>query len=355
MKILETTLQQINDLDKKSMDAARLRLNQLTKPLGSLGILEELAERLAGIYGNPYPTIGDKVVILMAGDHGVVDEGVTAFPQEVTAQMVLNFISGGAGINVLARHAGARVVVVDVGIAQPLEHPILVQRSIRRGTWNLAQGPAMTREEAIAAVEAGIEVATTEIARGATLLATGDMGIGNTTPSSAILAVISGYPVEKLVGRGTGINDERLAHKIQVIQSAIALNHPIPQDALDVLAKVGGFEIGGLAGVVLAAAAHQIPVIIDGFISTTAALIASHLHPKSTQYMIASHVSKEPGHRILLDLLGLHPMLQLNMRLGEGTGAALAMNIVEAATKILREMATFSDVGISEVNTHSES
>ncbi len=347
MQILKNTLRQIRALDQEAMAAARTRLDNLTKPQGSLGMLEDLAERLAGIYGNPLPAIGEKAVIVMAGDHGVVSEGVSAFPQEVTPQMVLNFIAGGAGINVLARHAGARVVVVDVGVAQPVEHPLLVQRNVRRGTRNLAQGPAMTPEEAVAALEAGIEVAEAEIARGANLLATGDMGIGNTTPSSAILAAVSGYPVERLVGRGTGINDERLAQKVRVIQTALATNRPDPRDGLDILAKVGGLEIGGLAGVILAAAAHRIPVVVDGFISTAAALIASRLHPQATNYMIASHVSVEPGHRIMLDLLGLEAMLHVKMRLGEGTGAALAMHIVEGATKVLREMATFADAGVS--------
>lgn len=348
MQILEMTFKQISDLDKGAMAAARARLNNLTKPLGSLGMLEDLAERLAGIYGNSLPVIGNKAVIVMAGDHGVVSEGVSAFPQEVTAQMVLNFISGGAGINVLARHAGARVVVVDVGVARAVEHPLLVQRNVRRSTGNLARGPAMSREEAVAAIEVGIELARAEIARGANLLATGDMGIGNTTPSSAILAAISGFPVERLVGRGTGINDERLANKVRAIQSALAINRPDPRDGLDVLAKIGGLEIGGLTGVILAAAAHRIPVVVDGFISTAAALIASRLHPKVTDYMVASHVSVEPGHRIMLDLLGLEPMLHMKMRLGEGTGAALAMHLLEAATKILREMATFADAGVSE-------
>lgn len=347
MQTLETTCRRIRDLDREAMAAARQRLDSLTKPQGSLGRLEDLAERLAGIYADPLPAIGDRTVIVMAGDHGVVSEGVSAYPQEVTAQMVLNFIAGGAGINVLARQAGARVVVVDLGVAQPLAHPLLVQRNVRRGTDNLARGPAMSGPEAVAAIEAGIAVATDEIRRGATLLATGDMGIGNTTASTAILAAVSGLPVERLVGRGTGINDERLAHKVRAIQAGLAVNRPDADDGLDLLAKVGGLEIGGLAGVMLAAAAHRVPVLVDGLIASAAALVAARIHPLAPSYMIAAHESAEPGHRVMLELLGLQPLLHLDLRLGEGTGAALTMPLVEAAVRILREMATFADAGVS--------
>ena len=311
-------------------------------------MLEELAKKLAGIVRSPFPKVEDKVVIVMAGDHGVVAEGVSAFPQEVTPQMVYNFIRGGAGINVLARHAGARVVVADIGVAAEIDHPLLVKCKVRPGTANIARGPAMSREEAVRALEAGIEVVSREIERGADLVATGDMGIGNTTPSSAILAAFTGLPLDDIVGRGTGIDDERLRSKKEAITRALETNRPDPADALDVLAKVGGLEIGGLAGVILGAAARRTPVVIDGFISGAAALVAARLVPRAVDFMIASHVSEEPGHRHILRLLGLHPMLHLKMRLGEGTGAALAFHLVEAATKILAEMATFAGAGVSE-------
>lgn len=347
MHRLKDTIGKITDLNQAAMNAAQARLDNLTKPPRSLGVLEEIAAKLAGITGDPMPRIGDKVVIVMAGDHGVVDEGVSAFPQEVTPQMVYNFLNGGAAINVLARHVGARVVVADLGVASDLDAPGLIQAKVRPGTNNIAQGPAMSREEAIQALEAGIGIATDQIRQGATLLATGEMGIGNTTPSSAILAVYSELPMEQIVGRGTGINDERLKLKRNAIEQALRINKPDKKDAIDVLAKVGGLEIGGMAGCILAAAANRIPIIVDGFISTAAALIAYHIAPKSVNYMLASHVSEEPGHIKMLELLNLEPMLHMKMRLGEGTGAVLAMPLVEAATKILGEMATFGDAGVS--------
>lgn len=337
----------IEPLDAVAMARAQTRLDELTKPRGSLGVLEELAVRLAGMYRGHLPAITHKAIIVMAGDHGVVEEDISAFPPEVTVQMVRNFLTGGAGINVLARHVGSRVTIVDVGMAQPVDHPALVSRNVCRGTRNLARGPAMTRDQAIRAIEVGMHVARAEIAHGTTLLGTGDMGIGNTTPSTAILAALSAYPVEKLVGRGTGIDDRRLANKVRAIRSALEVNRPNSRDGLDVLSKVGGLEIGGLAGVFLAAASARIPVVVDGFISSAAALIAACLDPGTKDYMIASHVSQEPGHRILLDLLGLEPMLHLQMRLGEGTGAALAMPLVDAALKVIREMATFAEAGVS--------
>lgn len=322
-------------------------MDQLTKPPGSLGVLEELAVQLAGISGNPMPAARDKVVVVMAGDHGVVEEGVSAFPSEVTPQMVYNFIRGGAGINVLARQAGARVIVVDLGVAAEINHPGLINRKVRYGTGNIAREPAMSREEAVRAVVAGIEVAEEEIKNGAEILATGDMGIGNTTPSSAILAAFSGLPVRRVVGRGTGVDDRRLELKVRAIERALELHRPDPRDPLDVLSKVGGLEIAGLAGVILGAAAARRPVVIDGFISGAAALVAGRMEPKAIKYMIASHVSQEPGHRIIMEMLDLKPMLQMKMRLGEGTGAALAFHLIEAATRIIREMATFADAGVS--------
>lgn len=347
---LQRTINNIGPLDAEAMRAARERQNQLTKPQGSLGVLEELSIQLAGIQAKPLPAIGRKVIIVMAGDHGVVAEGVSAFPQEVTPQMVANFVGGGAGINVLARHTGAEVRVADLGVAVPVEIEGVVQSKVKAGTDNMAAGPAMSREEAVRCLEAGIEIAETEIAAGADLLGTGDMGIGNTTPSSAILTVISGAALETSVGRGTGIGADALAGKREVIKRAIEVNDPDPSDGIDVLAKVGGLEIGGLAGLILGAAARRVPVIIDGFISSAAALIAASIAPASRDYMIASHVSVEPGHKLMLEELGLKPMLFMNMRLGEGTGAALASSLVEASCKVLSEMATFADAGVAEKN-----
>jgi len=303
---------------------------------------------LAGIQGKPIPQIKHKAIITMAGDHGVVAEGISAYPQEVTAQMVYNFLGGGAGINVIARQVGARIIVVDMGVASELEpHPQLVSRKVAPGTRNMALGPAMTQEEAIKAVETGIEIVTAEVAKGLDIVATGDMGIGNTTASSAICAVMTGRTVAEVSGRGTGIDDNQLAHKIEVINRALAVNRPDSKQPLDVLAKVGGFEIAGLAGVMLGAAAHRLPVVIDGFISGAAALIAVGLSPGLRDFLIAGHVSAEAGHRLLLKHLGLKPLLDLGMRLGEGTGAALGIFLSETAVRILAEMSTFAEAGVS--------
>lgn len=347
MSKLNETISRITDLNKEAIKMAQQHLDMLTKPQGSLGVLEDIVKQLAGITGNPMPKLGKKVVIIMAGDHGVVEEGISAFPQEVTPQMVLNFLAGGAAINVLSRHAGAEIVCCDIGIAVDVEHHDLIVRKVRRGTNNMTKGPAMTRSEAIKAIEVGIEVAEEQIAKGASILATGDMGIGNTTPSSAILKVFTGCPIEKAVGRGTGLNDNGLARKAMVINRAIEINNPDPEDPIDVLSKVGGLEIGGLAGVILGGAAHKIPVVIDGFISTAAAMIAGKIEPKAINYMIASHVSEEPGHKLMLETLGLYPMLHMKMRLGEGTGAALALHIIDAATHVQSEMATFESAGVA--------
>ena len=339
----------IPPLDEKAMRAAAARQDILTKPQGSLGRLERLSIQVAGITGQVRPRLVHKVITTMAGDHGVVAEGVSAYPQEVTAQMVYNFLRGGAAINVLARHVGARVVVVDMGVAVDLApHPELVTKKVAKGTGNIAREPAMTREQAIQAILNGAAVVEAELEKGLDILGTGDMGIGNTTPSAAIAAAITGRAAAEIVGRGTGVDDAGLARKVAVVQKALALHRPDPQDGLDVLAKVGGFEIGGLAGAILAAAAHRKPVVIDGFISTAAALIAVTLAPQVRPYLIAAHRSQEKGHRIMLDWLGLEPVLDLDLRLGEGTGAALAMSIVEAACKVLDEMATFAEAGVSE-------
>jgi len=339
---------QIDELDAKLMQQAQARLDQLTKPLGSLGRLETLAKQIVGITRQAAPRLTQKVIVTMAADHGVVQEGVSAYPQAVTKEMVANFLRGGAGINVFARHVGARVVVVDMGVAADLEpHTDLVSRKIGYGTKNLAQGPAMTSGQAYAAVQAGLEIVEREIARGADMIGTGDMGIGNTTASSAIAAAMTGAPAEDVTGRGTGIDDATHARKINVIQRALKVNRPNPSDPLEVLAKVGGFEIAGLVGVILGSARARRPVVIDGFISGAAALIAVGLKPQVKAYLIAAHLSQESGHRVVLEHLGLHPLLDLNLRLGEGTGAALAMALVDAACKVLTEMATFQEAGVS--------
>jgi len=347
--ILDSLISTIQPLDESAMLAARARQDTLTKPRGSLGRLEELSIQLAGMQANPLPTVERKAVIVMAADHGVASEGVSAYPAEVTAQMVLNFLRGGAAINVLARQAGARVTIVDIGVATEIEpEPGLVQCKVMRGTRSLAQGPAMTRQEAEQALQVGVDVLNKEAAQGLDLLATGDMGIGNTTPSSAIAALMTGLPVAQVVGRGTGIDDEGLKNKIKVIERALAVNRPNAGDALDVLHKVGGLEIAGLAGVMIAAAGKRIPIVVDGFISTAAAMIAVELAPRVREYLISAHQSVEKGHRAMLRHLGLTPLLDLNMRLGEGTGAALAFHLVEASTRILREMATFDEAGVSD-------
>jgi nicotinate-nucleotide--dimethylbenzimidazole phosphoribosyltransferase len=346
---LQDIITKIGPLDEAAMQAARARQDMLTKPQGSLGRLEELSILAAGITGQALPKMDAKAVIVMAGDHGVVAEGVSAFPQEVTPQMVLNFLGGGAAINVLARHVGARVVVVDIGVAGDLpEHPGLLNRRIAPGTGNIARGPAMTRDQAILALETGVAIVEEQMKLGADLLATGDMGIGNTTPSAAIAAALSGMPADEIAGRGTGVDDDGLRRKVDAIGRALQVNDPDPRDGLDVLAKVGGFEIGGLAGVILGAAAHRRPVVVDGFISTAAAMIAVTLAPMTRHYLIAAHTSQERGHHLMMDWLGLKPLLDMRMRLGEGTGAALAMSLVDAACKTLAEMATFGEAGVSE-------
>lgn len=335
--------------DEAAANAARSRQDRLTKPPGSLGRLEELAVRVAAIQGTSRPEVADKAVFVLAADHGVAREGVSAYPQAVTAQMVYNFVRGGAAINVLARHIGTRVIVADLGVACDLEpHPQIVVKKIGYGTRSLACGPAMRREEARRSIEAGIEIFEAELKQGLQLVGTGDMGIGNTTAATAIAAACCGLPVEQVVGRGTGIDDARFTAKIAVITRSLEMNRPEASDPIDVLAKVGGYEIGGLAGVILAAAAHRVPVVIDGFISGAAALIAVGLEPKVKEFIIAGHVSKEPGHRRILERMGLQPLLDLEMRLGEGTGAVLAMGIVEAAVKLLNEMATFDEAGVAE-------
>jgi nicotinate-nucleotide--dimethylbenzimidazole phosphoribosyltransferase len=342
-------LANIKPLDEKAMAEARMRQDNLTKPQGSLGQLESVSIQIAGIKGNPRPRITHKVIFTLAGDHGVTRDRVSAYPSEVTPQMVYNFLRGGAGINVLARHIGARVIVADLGVASVLErHPGLKDRKVAMGTRNMAREPAMTREQAIRSIEAGIQLVEEELTKGVDILGTGDMGIGNTTASSAITAAITGADVAAVTGRGTGLDNKGWERKVKIIEKALDINRPDPKDAIDILSKVGGFEIGGIAGVILAGARYRVPVVIDGFISGAAALIATTLSPEVKPYLIASHQSAEQGHWILLEYLGLKPLLNLDLRLGEGTGAALGIFLVEASLKILDEMTTFAEASISE-------
>jgi len=354
-QLLSNIIGMIRPLDKEAMAQAQARQDRLTKPQGSLGRLEELSVQLAGIQGRPVPQIKHKAIITMAGDHGVVAEGVTLYPQEVTAQMVGNFLGGGAGINVIAHQVGARIIVVDMGVAAELAPDArLLPRKVAAGTRNMCLGPAMAGEQAVQAIETGMEIVAAEVAKGLDIVATGDMGIGNTTASSAICAVMTGNPVAEVTGRGTGIGDRQLEHKIEVIDRALTLNRPDPEQPLEVLAKVGGFEIGGLVGVMLAAAAYRIPVVIDGFVSGAAALIATALSPGLKDFLIAGHVSAEAGHKFVLRHLGLKPLLDLGMRLGEGTGAALGIFLAETAARLLSEMATFAEAGVSERDEASD-
>lgn len=346
---LEETISRIGAMDEVALKAARTRQNLLTKPAGSLGRLEDISVQLAGIYGEVTPQPKSKVIILAAADHGVVAEGVSAYPQEVTPQMVFNFLGGGAAINVLARHAGVKVVIVDAGVATELpSHNELISLSIGKGTANMMKGPAMSKEQARQCLEQGIIIASTEIEKGADIVGTGDMGIGNTTASSAITSVITGKSPLEVTGMGTGITEDQRKHKSHVITQAIGLTSPDASDGLDVLAKVGGFEIGVMAGAMLGAAAARKAVILDGFISGAAALIAYKLCPGIKDYFIAAHFSAEPGHAAVLQYLDLKPVLDLGMRLGEGSGAAIAMMVVEAAARCLAEMATFAEAGVSE-------
>lgn len=349
MDKINEAINNIKPLDERAMTEARKRQDNLTKPQGSLGQLESLSIQVAGIKGDPRPRIIHKVIFTLAGDHGVTQKGVSAYPSEVTPQMVYNFLRDGAAINVLARQVGARVIVADLGVASILErHPQLKDKKVAPGTRNMAEGPAMSREKAVRSIEAGMELVEEELTRGIDILGTGDMGIGNTTPSSAITAAFTGVDVAAVTGRGAGLDEEGWSRKIKVIQKALEINRPDPKDPIDVLSKVGGFEIGGIVGLILAGARYRIPVVIDGFISGAAALIAASLSPQVKPYLIASHQSAEPGHKKILEHLGLIPLLSLNMRLGEGTGAALGIFLAEASLKILNEMATFAEAGVSE-------
>jgi nicotinate-nucleotide--dimethylbenzimidazole phosphoribosyltransferase len=348
MEKLKHTIGTIKTPDIRVYEKALARLADQARPAGSLGILENVSARLAAIAGTLDVRLQNKVIVTCAGDHGIVAEGVSLFPQEVTPQMVLNFVGGGASINVLGKHAGARVIAADLGVNYDFDPALpIFHKKIGKGTANFAKGPAMTREEAIRSIEAGIEIVEELLGQGPVdILGTGDMGIGNTTPSTAVIAAFSGLPVEKLTGRGTGIGDAALGNKIAVIEKALLMHVPDPRDPIDVLAKVGGFEIGGLAGLVIGAAAKGIPVVCDGFISTAGALIACELAPAAKAYLFTSHRSVEAGHRYMHERLGIEPLLDLGFRLGEGTGAAIAMELLDAATRILADIKTFAEVAI---------
>lgn len=348
--LLEETIKKIVPKDSKAMEAAKARIANLTMPPWALGRILDLAGDLSGINACFPPKVERKNIVVMAGDHGVVREGVSQFPQEVTVQMVGNFVNGGAGINVFARLNRCSVTVVDMGVAGDLsalaETKKILSRKVGWGTKNMFKEPAMTPGEARKSVEIGIQVAQ-DLDVSTDVFGTGEMGIGNTTPSTAIASVITGVLCSEIAGCGTGINSQALQHKIAIIEESIKLHRPSKRDPLDLLSKVGGFEIGGLAGLILGAASLRKPVVIDGFISTAAALLAAELCPNAIDYMIAAHQSKEAGHKIMLNHLGLKPLLDLDLRLGEGTGGALAMNLIDAAFCIVTEMATFQDAGVS--------
>lgn len=345
--MLDETLGSIQPVDPALLDKAQERLDSLTKPKDSLGGLEGFARRVVAITAELRPRIDKKVIFVFAADHGVAEEGVSAFPKEVTPQMVLNFLRGGAGINVLARHVGAQVEVVDIGVDFDFEDCVgLLKRKVVRGSRNIRKGPAMTRDEAVRCLEVGIGIAKEYAAEGV-IFGTGEMGIANTTASSAVAAAFTGASVADVTGRGTGIGDAAYRHKIAVIEDALGINGPDAKDPLDVLAKVGGAEIGGIAGLILGGASRRVPMVIDGFISTVGALVACRMKPAVKDYLFASHSSVERGHRVVLEDLGLKPFLDLDLRLGEGTGAALAISAIEAGLKIYNEMATFEEAGVS--------
>ena len=329
---------------------AQRRLDQKTKPLGSLGRLERLVCQIAAVQRR-MPLPPQKAIVIMGADHGVTEEGVSAYPAEVTNQMLLNFARGGAAINVLARQVGAKLLVVDMGTRAPLAStPEILSRRLGSGTCNMTKGPAMTLEQGLAGVQTGLSLAADLAAQGITLVGVGEMGIGNSTAASALTAGLLKLPVESVVGRGTGIDDEGLARKRRAVTSALEVNHVVTERPFGALCAVGGFELAGLVGVILGAACHRIPVVLDGFIASTAALVAAKLAPNISGYLIAGHQSVEPGHAHLLPALGLEPLLRLDMRLGEGTGAALAFGIIESALRVLAEMATFEQAGVSSVH-----
>jgi nicotinate-nucleotide--dimethylbenzimidazole phosphoribosyltransferase len=349
MSILEKTCTAITAIDHEAAAATQRLLDGKTKPRRSLGRLEDLACKVAAIQRNARPPLPTKAIVVMAGDHGVAQEGVSAYPPEVTWQMLLNFARGGAAINVLARQAAARLIVVDMGVNGPAESiPGVLSRRVAPGTNNFTRGSAMTVEQTVQALEHGITIAQELASTGVDLIGIGEMGIGNTTAATALLAAFTGRPARGITGRGTGIDDDAFERKVSAIESALKANPPADKPALQILAELGGFEIAGLAGVVLGAAARKIPVLLDGFIASTAALCAARLAPRAADYVIASHRSVEIGHKVVLETLGCEPLFEFAMRLGEGTGAALAMHMVDAALHVLHEMATFESAQVTD-------
>ncbi len=348
MGLLEETVVQLQPQDETKRKEAKERLDKLAIPHWSLGKLQDLALNLAGMRGSMTPAVARRVVITCAGDHGIVAEGVSAFPKEVTIEMVKNFLRRGASINALSKVSGTEVLVADFGVDADLSDlgEGLIAKKVARGTKNFYVEPAMSREEAVRAIEGGIEIVQDNLDK-YDVFATGDMGIGNTTPSSAICAALTGLPALEVTGRGTGIGDPALLKKAKVIDEALARRHPDTSDGLDVLAKVGGFEIGGIAGIILGAAAARRPVVVDGFISTAGAMIAATLNPLAKEYMISAHKSVEPGHIQMLKYLGLDPLLDLNFRLGEGTGSAVCMGLLDAAVAVLTDIMTFEEAAVS--------
>ena len=348
MNRLHSILDAITPVDRGLEPEIRAHLDNLTKPPGSLGFLEDLAANYCLITGTTTPQLGKKRIVTFAGDHSVAAEGVSAYPSEVTPQMVYNMLAGGAAINVLAKHVGADQLVVDIGVADPLEAASgILRRKVKPGTDNMSRGPAMTIEEAIQAILVGVELAHTAADDGVTLLGTGEMGIANTTPSSALYASLIPCPVLEVTGRGTGIDDSRLQHKIKIIERSLEVNAARLANPISTLAAVGGLEIASICGLILAAAGRKLPVVVDGFISSAAALVAMRLRESVIDYLFFSHCSAEAGHRTFFERLGIRPILDLDLRLGEGTGAALAMHVIEGAVKIYNEMATFDSAGVS--------
>jgi len=346
--LLHQTLEKIEGLYAEEMDGAQKRLDSLTKPLGSLGRLEDIVKRIAGITGRLYPKVDKKAVVIMCADNGVVEEGVSSCPRSVTSSVTMNFTRGITGINVLSSHAGADIVIVDIGVDDELDSGLILKRKIRRGTDNIAKGPAMSREEAVKAIETGIEIVYDLKGKGYNLLGTGEMGIGNTTTSSAVAAVLTRNPADCMVGKGAGLTKQGLENKINVVKKAIDVNRPDPADAMDVLCKLGGFDIAGLVGCYLGAAACRLPIVMDGFISSTAALVAVKIKPQTREFIFPSHGSAEPGSCKVMEALGMEPVLNLGMRLGEGTGAAIAFHIIDAAFAAYERMGTFGDAQIEQ-------
>jgi nicotinate-nucleotide--dimethylbenzimidazole phosphoribosyltransferase len=349
MNLLTNTLNQIEDLDEKTMSLTKERIDNLVKPVGSLGKLEEIAIQISGITKELYPVLKDKKIIVMSADNGVCIEGIAAAPQVVTEIQTYNIAKGVSGVGPLSALSGAEIIVVDIGINAEMNYEKIINRKIRYGTGNIAHEAAMTREEAIRGIEVGIEITNEVIKNGASLIGTGEMGIGNTTPSTAMLSVLGNYHPEEITGVGANLPLDRLSHKTAVIEKAISYNQPDKNDVLDVLSKVGSLDIAGMTGIILSCAANRVPCVIDGYISTIAAIIACKLNPKTKKYMIASHASMEKGAKAASDYLGLQPMLDMNMRLGEGSGAALAFNIIEAALLMNKNMITFEEAGIGAV------